>query len=71
LTARDKALVKSLKAGPLSEDLDIIDELDAMVELDAKAEIEALYEKAGLKYFTDIMSELLATWGRKRFATTC
>ena len=46
LTARDKALIASLKAGPLAGEPGIIEDLDAMQQMDAKAEIEALYELA-------------------------
>lgn len=59
LTARDQALIRSLKAGPLSAELDLLEELDAMAELDAKAEIEALYEKVGLRSFSDSLADLL------------
>ncbi len=61
LTARDKALIRSLKAGALSAEPDVLEELDAMAELDAKAEIEALYEKVGLRSFTDSLADLLLT----------
>ena len=56
LTGRDKALINSLKAGPLQEDEAVIAELDAMLEMDAKAEIEALYEKVGIDAFSEALA---------------
>ena len=56
LTGRDKALISSLKAGPLQEDETVVAELDAMLEMDAKAEIEALYEKVGIDAFSEALA---------------
>jgi hypothetical protein len=59
LTGRDKALIISLKAGPLSAEPAVLAELDAMQEMDAKAEIEALYEKVGIDNFTASLAQTL------------
>ena len=56
LTGRDKALIGSLKAGPLQEDEGVVAELNAMLEMDAKAEIEALYEKVGIDAFSGALA---------------
>ena len=56
MTGRDKALISSLKAGPLQEDETVVAELDAMLEMDAKAEIEALYEKVGIDAFSEALA---------------
>ena len=56
LTSRDKALIRSLKAGPLQDDESIMAELDAMLEMDAKAEIEALYDKVGIDTFSEALA---------------
>ena len=56
LTTRDKALVRSLKSGPLHEDESTIAELDAMLEMDAKAEIEALYDQVGIDSFSEALA---------------
>ena len=56
LTSRDKALIRTLKSGPLQEDEAVIAELDAMLEMDAKAEIEALYDQVGIDSFSEALA---------------
>ena len=58
LTARDKALIASLRAGPLAAEAGALEDLDAMEELDAKAEVEALYElAAGMGSFSELLAD--------------
>ena len=57
LTARDKALVASLRAGPLAAEPEVVQELAIMERIGAKAEVEALYEVAGMGSFSQLLAD--------------
>lgn len=65
LTSRDKALIRTLKSGPLQEDEAITAELDAMLEMDAKAEIEALYDQVGIDGFSEALAHDMVLMGEE------
>lgn len=65
LTSRDKALIRTLKGGPLQEDEAVIAELDAMLEMDAKAEIEALYDQVGIDSFSEALAHDMMLMGEE------
>ena len=69
LTSRDKALIRTLKSGPLQEDEAVIAELDAMLEMDAKAEIEALYDQVGIDGFSEALAHDMVLMGEQAIDT--